>query len=189
MRPGYIRYANNHPDGIIDDKDKIITKNSIPELTYSFGMSCSWKGFTFEAQFQGVGAVYAYLKDNLAYPFNNGAGVTMDWATNSWTPENPGAKLPLLTTATNATQNFIPSTQWLYNCAYLRLKNIQLTYSLPQKIITPLHATALQLYISAQNLWTLSDFKLWDPEITSTRTNLYEYPNLKTFSFGLNLTF
>lgn len=189
LRPGYIRYADNHVDGIIDDKDKIITKNSIPELTYSFGMSCGWKGITLEAQFQGVGSVYAYLKDNLAYPFNNGAGVTMDWATNSWTPQNPGAKLPLLTTATNATQNFIPSTQWLYNCAYLRLKNIQLTYSLPQKLIAPLHATALQLYISAQNLWTLSGFKLWDPEITSTRTNLYEYPNLKTFSFGLNFTF
>ena len=69
------------------------------------------------------------------------------------------------------------------------MKNIQLTYDFPKRLLRPLRIEGLQVYISGQNLWTLSDFDLWDPEITTTRTNLYEYPNLKTISVGLNLSF
>ena len=176
-------------DELIDEEDKIITRNSIPELTYGFGFQLGWNGLSLEAQFQGVGDVYVYLKDNLAVPFNNGAGVTMDWATNSWTTENRSSKLPILTTYTDAPENFIPSTQWLYNCAYLRLKNVQLSYRFPHKVVSRLRLEDLTLYISGQNLLTFSAFDMWDPEITSTRTNLYEYPNLKSYSIGLNITF
>ena len=133
--------------------------------------------------------VYTYPTANLAVPFNNGAGVTWEWATDSWTENSPNAKLPLLTTYTDAPENFIPSTKWLRNASYLRMKNIQLTYDFPKQLLRPLRIEGLQVYISGQNLWTLSDFDLWDPEITTTRTNLYEYPNLKTISVGLNLSF
>lgn len=189
LRPGYIKYKNNFADDKIDDKDKIVVGNTIPEFNYSFGMNLGWKGIALEAQFQGVGEVYVYQKDNLAVPFNNGAGVTREWATDSWTPANPNSRLPLLTTYTDAPENFIPSTKWLRNASYLRMKNIQLTYTFPKKLLRPLHIEALQVYVSGQNLWTISDFDLWDPEISTTRTNLYEYPNLKTVSVGLNLTF
>ncbi|MGN0188460.1 MAG: SusC/RagA family TonB-linked outer membrane protein, partial [Candidatus Cryptobacteroides sp.] len=189
LRPGYVKYVNHTDDDTIDENDKIITKNSIPELTYGFGLQFGWNGISIEAQFQGVGDVYVYLKDNLAVPFNNGAGVTMDWATNSWTPQNPNSPLPLLTTYTDAPENFIPSTQWLYNCAYLRMKNLQLTYKFPQRLLSKIRIEELAIYLSGQNLLTISGFDLWDPEITSTRTNLYEYPNLKTYSIGLNITF
>ena len=57
------------------------------------------------------------------------------------------------------------------------------------RLLKPLRIEALQVYVSGQNLWTISDFDLWDPEITTTRTDLYEYPNLKTVSIGLNLSF
>ena len=174
---------------MIDDKDKIVVGNSIPELTYSFGVHLGWKGLSLEAQFQGVGEVYTYPTANLAVPFNNGAGVTRDWATDSWTENNRNAKLPLLTTYTDAPENFIPSTKWLRNASYLRMKNIQLTYNFPKRLLKPLRIEALQVYVSGQNLWTISDFDLWDPEITTTRTDLYEYPNLKTVSIGLNLSF
>ena len=148
-----------------------------------------WKGLSLEAQFQGVGEVYTYPRANLAVPFNNGAGVTRDWATDSWTESNRHSKLPLLTTYTDAPENFIPSTKWLRNASYLRMKNIQLTYDFPKRLLRPLRIEALQIYVSGQNLWTISDFDLWDPEITTTRTDLYEYPNLKTVSIGLNLSF
>lgn len=189
LRPGYLKYKNNCEDEVIDDKDKIIVGNTIPEWTYSFGLQVGWKGLSLEAQFQGVGDVYTYPTANLAVPFNNGAGVTWEWATDSWTESNPNAKLPLLTTYTDAPENFIPSTKWLRNASYLRMKNIQLTYDFPKRLLRPLRIEGLQVYISGQNLWTLSDFDLWDPEITTTRTNLYEYPNLKTISVGLNLSF
>ena len=189
LRPGYLKYKNNCDDDVIDDKDKIVVGNSIPELTYSFGVHLGWKGLSLEAQFQGVGEVYTYPTANLAVPFNNGAGVTRDWATDSWTENNRNAKLPLLTTYTDAPENFIPSTKWLRNASYLRMKNIQLTYNFPKRLLKPLRIEALQVYVSGQNLWTISDFDLWDPEITTTRTDLYEYPNLKTVSIGLNLSF
>ncbi len=64
---------------MIDDKDKIIVGNTIPEWTYSFGLQVGWKGLSLEAQFQGVGDVYTYPTANLAVPFNNGAGVTWEW--------------------------------------------------------------------------------------------------------------
>ena len=69
------------------------------------------------------------------------------------------------------------------------MKNIQLTYNFPKRLLKPLRIEALQVYVSGQNLWTISDFDLWDPEITTTRTDLYEYPNLKTVSIGLYLSF
>lgn len=189
LRPGYLKYKNNTKDGVIDDKDKIVVGNTIPELTYSFGLQLGYKGFSLEAQFQGVGEVYVYPTANLAVPFNNGAGVTREWATDSWTESNPHARLPLLTTYTDAPENFIPSTKWLHNAAYLRMKNIQLSYAFPKQLLRPLRIEALQVYVSGQNLLTISDFDMWDPEISTTRTNLYEYPNLKTVSVGLNLTF
>ena len=189
LRPGYLKYKNNCDDDVIDDKDKIVVGNSIPEVTYSFGVHMGWKGLSLEAQFQGVGEVYTYPRANLAVPFNNGAGVTRDWATDSWTENNRNSKLPLLTTYTDAPENFIPSTKWLRNASYLRMKNIQLTYNFPKRLLKPLRIEALQVYVSGQNLWTISDFDLWDPEITTTRTDLYEYPNLKTVSIGLNLSF
>lgn len=191
LRPGYIKYVDHNDDGVINDDDKIITKNSIPEFTYSFGISLGWKGITLDAQFQGVGDCYTYLTGNIATPYNNGAGVTRMWATDSWTPGTKDvATLPILTTATDAPMNFVPSTQWLYNCKYLRLKNLQLGYSFPKNLISKIKLSELQLYLSAQNLWTITGFDIYDPEFTSTHTNLYQdYPNLKTYSVGINLSF
>ncbi len=189
VRPGYIKYKDNCPDGVINEKDKVIVGNTIPEITYSFGLQLGWKGLSLEAQFQGIGDVYTYPTANLAVPFNNGAGVTWDWATDSWTESNRNSKLPLLTTYTDAPENFIPSTKWLRNAKYLRMKNIQLTYAFPKRWLEPARIDGLSIYVSGQNLLTFSDFDLWDPEITASRSDLYEYPNLKTVSIGLNLSF
>lgn len=188
LRPGYLKYKNVEEDDVIDDKDKVIVGNTIPEWTYSFGLHFGYKGIFLDANFQGVGKVYVYPTANLAVPFNNGAGVTKDWATESWTEENRNAKYPILTTYTDAPENFVPSTHWLQNAAYLRMKNIQLGYNFPKRWSSFIGLQALQVYVSGQNLLTFSDFDIWDPEITLTRSNLYEYPNLKTISFGINFT-
>ena len=124
-------------------------------------------------------------------PFNNGAGVTREWATDSWTYKTKDvATLPILTTYTDAPMNFQPSTLWLRNCKYLRLKNVQLTYNAPSKLVSKVGLSAVQIYVSCQNLLTFTRFNIWDPEITSTNTDLrYDYPNLKSYSAGINLTF
>jgi len=191
LRPGYVKYVDQNDDGVIDNNDKIITKNSIPEVTYSFGLNFGWKGINLDAQFQGIGDCHIYLTGNLATPFNNGAGVTRDWATDSWTYKTKDvATLPILTTYTDAPMNFQPSTMWLKNCKYLRLKNLQLSYSFPEKLISKIKLSQLQIYVSGQNLLTFTPFDLWDPEVTSTSSQLYfEYPNLRTYSAGINITF
>lgn len=191
LRPGYVKYVDQNGDGVVDNNDKIITKNSIPEITYSFGFNLGYKGLALEAQFQGVGNCYIYLTGNLATPFNNGAGVTREWATDSWTyATKESATLPILTTYTDAPMNFQPSTLWLRNCKYLRLKNLQLSYSIPSFALKRLGVSSLQIYLSCQNLLTITDFNIWDPEITSTNTDLrYDYPNLKSYTAGLNLVF
>lgn len=189
LRPGYIKYANHNGDNYIDDEDKIVTGGTIPDYTYGFGARLGYKNLSLEVQFQGVANVDVYPTANVAMPFNNGAGVTYDWARDSWTPNNPNSSLPLLTTVTDANENFINSTFWLQDASYLRMKNITLTFNLPDQWLKTWGGTRLSLYVSGQNLWTLSNFKMWDPEMTITRGDLYEYPNLKSYSAGLNLTF
>lgn len=189
LRPGYIRYANTNGDNYIDDADKIITGNTIPDYNYGFSARLGYGQFMLDAQFQGVANVDVYPTGNVAFPFNNGAGVTEDWARDSWTPSNPNAALPLLTTYTDAGENFINSTFWLKDASYLRMKNVSLTYNLPSRWLDRAGISKAALYISGQNLLTWSKFKMWDPELTTTKGDLYEYPNLKSYSIGLNLNF
>lgn len=188
LRPGYVKYVNQNDDYLINQDDKIAVGNPIPKYTYAFGFNLGYKNLTLEAQFQGVQDVDVYPTGNIVFPFQNGAGVTMDWATDSWTPNNRDAKYPLLTTYTDAGENFIPSTHWLRDASYLRLKNIQLSYNLPKSITDKLKLSRMMVYVSGQNLLTISDFKLWDPEISSTLNSLSAYPSLKTVSCGINIS-
>lgn len=189
VRPGYINYANQNGDNYIDDADKIVTGSSIPTWTYGFGLQLGYRGLHLDAQFQGVADVDVYPTGNVAFPFNNGANVTYEWARESWTPSNPNAALPLLTTTTDAGENFINSTFWLQDASYLRMKNISLAYDLPSNWLKALGIGKMSVYVSGQNLLTVSKFTMWDPELTTSKGDLYEYPNLKSYSAGLNLNF
>src|SRR5690606_27610605 len=137
----------------------------------------------------GVGKVYTYPQHNISYPYYNGAGVTKEWLTDSWTPENRDARLPILTTSTGNTLNFENSTFWLQNASYLRLKNIQLSYDLPSGVVEKLYMRNLKLFVNGQNLLTFTKMKHWDPEKNLTQDNIFAYPQVKTVTVGLNVTF
>jgi len=187
-KPGDVRYSDLDENGIIDNNDRTVIGNSLPKLTYGFNLGFAYKGFDLSAIFQGVGKVDTYLTGNLAFPYKNGAGVTKDWLTDSWTPENPNASLPRLTTSNGYPLNFQTSSFWIRNASYLRLKNIQLSYKLPSELMNPLHIKGLRVFVNAQNILTFSDFKFSDPERNLTRADLIEYPNVKTITAGINLT-
>ncbi len=189
VKPGYVKYKDQNSDGKINGDDRIITGSSIPRYTFGFTFNVGYKGISLNSFFQGVQGVNLYPTANLATPFNNGAGVTREWLTDSWTPENPNARLPLLTTATGATENFQPSTFFLRDGSYLRLKNIQLKYDLPLKLISKIALSNFSVFVNGENMLTFTKFKDFDPEKNITQDNLYEYPSLKTFSFGINATF
>lgn len=189
-KPGYIKYVDVKKDNIINGDDRVIFDASsiMPKYTFSFGFNVEYKGIALTTQFQGVAGVKVYPVANLAFPFNNGANATWEWATDSWTPQNPNARLPLLTTA--GTSNFTQRSDfWLRSGDYVRLKNLQLSYAFPQSLLDKVKINRLSIYANAENLVTFSKYKDMDPESLLNRTDLYTYPMMKTFSAGLNVTF
>src|SRR5699024_6165869 len=106
-----------------------------------------------------------YLTHNLGVPLYNGAGLTKDQLNNHCTPDNRNAKYPRLFMPKRGTgENYLPSTWWLRDASYLRLKNLSLGYTFPTKLTKTLSIERLKLYINAQNLLTTSKFKEADPE-------------------------
>lgn len=188
-QPGDIIYADINEDSVVDNNDREIAGRSIPLYTYSFNLGMSYHGFDLSAFFQGVADVNTYSIANLSQPFYNGAGITKEWATDSWTTDRPNATLPRLTTERGYPQNFENSTFWLKDASYLRLKNIQIGYTLPKKLFEGTGINELKIFINGQNLLTFSKFKLVDPERVTTLNTIYSYPSVKMYTAGINLTF
>lgn len=190
-KAGYIKYRDVNNDGIINADDRVVIKSSsaLPKYTYGFGLNFGYKGLTLTANFQGVAGIKVYPEGNLTFPFNNGAGATWEWTTDAWTPDNPNARLPIVTTGKSGQDNFKNSDFWLRDGSYLRMKNIQLAYQLPDKWMSRLKITGLSVYINAENYLTFSKFKDYDPETALNVSSLYHYPMLKTLSAGARITF
>lgn len=188
-KAGFLKYKDQNGDNVIDAKDRKIFAGVVPEYTYSFHLGMGYRGFQLNAFFQGVGKVFTYPQHNVSYPYYNGAGVTKEWETDAWTPENPGARLPILTTSTGNTLNFENSTFWLQDASYLRLKNLQLGYTFPSALVQKTALRDLRLFVNAQNLLTFTKMKNWDPEKNLTQDNIFTYPQVKTYSAGINVTF
>jgi TonB-linked SusC/RagA family outer membrane protein len=191
-KAGYLQYKDVNGDGKINGSDRIILNESsvIPKYNYSFGIHAGYKGLSLAAYFQGTGKFLEAPTANLAYPLNNGAGATWEWVTDSWTPDRPNAKLPIVTEANyGSKENYLPSTFWLKNAAYLRLKNVTLTYDLPKRWLDKVKIPKISIFINAENWLTFTKFKEGDPEAIYNASSLYHYPMLKTISFGGNVTF
>lgn len=187
--PGDIRYVDVNGDNRIDNNDREIIGNTIPKYTYSFTFGVDYKGFDFSAFFQGVQGLQNYVNANLGFPYRNGAGVTKEFLTESWTVNNPNAKYPRLTTSNGYPQNFQVSDFWMRDASYLRLKNIQLGYAIPDKITKKLGISRLRAFVNGQNLLTFADFTLGDPERNVANEGIIAYPIAKVVTGGLSVTF
>ena len=189
-KPGFIKYQDTNGDGFITEDDRVISGGVIPEYTYQFSLKFGYKGFEINAFFQGVKNIDTYASLIAAQPFWFGTAVTKEWITDAWTPENRNARLPILTTyESSVNENFRTSDFWLRDASYLRLKNLQINYTLPQKITGKFGISNLKLYVNGQNLLTFSKMKDFDPEKNINGTNFYEYPTVKIYTAGLNVTF
>ena len=190
-KAGYIKYRDVNKDGLINGDDRVIINGStvIPKYTYGFGINLEYKGLELNGFFQGVAGIKLYPTANLAFPFNNGANATWEWVTDAWTPEHKDARLPIVTESTGSKDNFLASDFWLRDGSYLRLKNIQLAYSLPAKWMSKAKINKASVFINAENWITFSKYKDFDPESVVNASTLYHYPMLKTFSGGVNITF
>lgn len=190
VRPGDIKYKDVNGDGKIDVYDKSPiggTKN--PEMVYGFGFTFSWKDLDISALFQGVGKTWNILSGNIIPASNK--GTTYNIFTNytdRWTEDNPSQNVfyPRLDYGVNA-NNSQASTWWLKDMSFLRLKNIEIGYSLPKKFAERSFISSARVYLRGTNLLTFSKFKLWDPELASNTGAAY--PVMKSISAGLEFKF
>ena len=188
--PGDIKYKDVNEDGTIDVEDMRVKGRSVPRFTYGFNLNADFKRFDLGAIFQGVNGVDIYPASNVAWPLFNGAGITRDQFANSWTQDNVDAKYPRLSLYKRGTQiNARNSTFWLQDASYLRLKNLQLGYTLNPEKIKRYSMSKIRVYVNAQNLLTISKYKLSDPEKDVLSENIGDYPNAKVFTIGCNVVF
>lgn len=180
VKPGDIKYKDLNGDGKIDNNDMMQIGNpNIPQVTYGFGSSIQYKKFDFGIFFQGITKV-SLMMSNI-HPFSASESVIFDWISKErWTESNPNpqALYPrLISKAEAGFNNYQPSTYWIRNGAFIRLKNAEIGYTYKKA----------RLYLSGQNLLTFSSFKYWDPE--QGGGNGLGYPPSRILNAGVQLNF
>ncbi|MBT34272.1 MAG: SusC/RagA family TonB-linked outer membrane protein [Thalassobius sp.] len=171
-------------DGILNTSDRIREdRTNIPQLQYGFNFGLEYHGFDFSALFQGQAKVSQYLR----YTFNNGNNALAYFLENAWTEDNPDAALPAFNRGTASNQL---NTLWLRDVSFLRLKNIELGYTLPTSVVSKVGFQNVRVYVNGYNLLTFDGLKkdgLTDPE--SVNIEGWQFPHTKSVNFGFNLTF
>ena len=208
--PGDVKYKDLDGDGKItygrntveDHGDLKVIGNALPNFEYSFNLGCSYKGFDFNAFFQGVGKRDLWVGGAVAIP-GGGSGF-MDAAfahqMDYWTPSNTNAFYPRpadMSWVANG-RNFLTQTRYLSNMAYLRCKNLTVGYTLPDIVMKKIALQSIRIYFSAENLFEFDHTKLpVDPETTQYKAGYGDsswsfgrsYPYMRTISFGVQAVF
>jgi hypothetical protein len=190
VKPGDVKYKDQNDDGIIDDNDiKAFGKPNNPSLIYSLDAGIEFKGFDLSIFFQGVtGRTISLLSRNQIVPFLGDNQKPTEWVKeNYWTSERGNhAGFPRLTTESNA-NNYRASTLWLRDGSYLKIRNIELGYTLSDFVTHKLGIKALRLYVNAANPFTFS--KINEIDVDPEVNNPYVYPQMKSYNLGLTLNF
>ena len=185
---GDIKYRDVNGDGVINGDDVVpIGLPTTPEVIYGFGFSMGYKSFDLSAFFQGLARESFFIDPKSTAPFVNNAQLLQVYADNHWSEENQDmyALWPRLST-TDISNNQQASTWWMRDGSFMRLKSLEMGYSLPERWIKPLKVENFRIYFSGLNLLTFSSFKLWDPEQAG---NGFAYPIQKVFNLGVNINF
>lgn len=186
--PGDIRFKDQNGDGIIDkDNDRVALGNPSPDFMYSFNLGAKYKGFDFTAFFQGVAGGRGRSMGELVSPFFNGYN-SAGWMIKRWTPDAPNNTYQRV--YIDNQRATIKSEYYVEDMSYLRLKNVELGYTFPVVWMNKIGMTGARVFVSGQNLLTITAYKGFDPERAGVKSsNIYDYPLVKTFTFGINLTF
>lgn len=192
VRPGDIKYLDMNGDGKITNMDMGYIGGTIdPQIVYGFGGNVDWKGIDFGIFFQGSGKTYRIIGGSDYFIPGSGQGVLGNVYANyndRWTEQNPSQNVfwPRLSETTNPHNN-VPSTWWKKNMSYLRLKTIEIGYTLPQSALKKMHAKNFRISLSGNNIACFSGFKLWDPELGSN--DGLRYPQMRSVMAGLEIGF
>lgn len=185
---GDIKYVDVNEDGKIDDSDMVpIGFPTVPEIVYGFGASLGYKNVDFSFFFQGSGRSSFFIDPTTISPFVKERNALQIIADNHWSDENPDPNAFWPRMSVNAvTNNEKASTWWLRDGSFLRLKSVELGYSLPEKLLRKMNIEKARFYASGTNLLVFSKFKLWDPEMGGKGLG---YPPQRIINVGLNFNF
>ena len=198
IAPGDVKFKDNNNNGVIDADDRAHVGSAIPTFTMGLNLAFQWKNLDISAFFQGAFGQKIYnqiLTD--CEGFYRGFNVTQRYYDNRWTPENPSNTYPRASWNAKSNNDRI-STRFLEDGSYMRLKNLQIGYTIPSRKFK--EACTMRLYLSGTNLFTLTRYSGLDPEMTVSANSTSEgdrangidwgtYPVCRTFTFGVNLTF
>ena len=190
IRPGDIKYLDVNGDGVVNSDDRVhLGFPTIPEITYGFGLSTGWRNFDASFFMRGQARVSFFIDPGAGgiAPLVGQRNILQVIADDHWSPNNPvsHAFWPRLTTTHNE-NNSQYSTWWLRSGSLLRMQTMEFGYTLPRSLFGELPVETARIYLSGQNLFTLSSFDLWDPELGRSGFN---YPLQRVYSIGLHMTF
>lgn len=200
IQPGDVKFKDVNKDGKIDQNDRVFSGSAIPKITYGFTGSVTYKDFDLSFFFQGVQGNKIYNQINTDIEgFYRAFNITERTATESWHGEGTSNTQPRLSWS-GAQNNKITSTRFLEDGSYLRLKNVQIGYNLPSKLVTRMKVSGARIYVSGQNLLTFTNYTGLDPEIATSANAAGEgakaagidwgtYPSARILTVGVNVNF
>lgn len=205
VQPGDVKYVDQNNDGVIDEKDRVVLGNAFPRYTFGFTYNVAWRGFDLNVMLQGVGKRSQYLRGELMEPFHSNYSYCIyERQLDFWTPTNPDARWPRLVApgSSSSTNNWgmAGSDIYLLNAAYLRVKNVQLGYTIPKTWTQKFGVDKLRVSINVENPLTFAKNSFIDPESSEFGSDMggisgigansgRNYPTLSYYGFGLDIEF
>lgn len=190
-KPGDIAFQDVNNDGKINSDDRVFLGQAVPHYRYGFSLNLEYKNFDFSMLLQGVMSNLARVTGGAQVPFfYNGDGNILTSQLDYWTPDNPGARYPLLRTDQSVNNSQL-SSWWLFKASYLRFKNVQVGYTIPSKIAKKAGLSTARIFVAGDNLFVLTSKnfpKVLDPEIANFSDGS-SYPQVRNISLGLNIGF
>jgi TonB-linked SusC/RagA family outer membrane protein len=188
--PGDLRYADisgpdGIPDGIVDAEDRTIIGNPHPEFLFNFNGSIDFNNFDLNFNFQGVSGVDRLLMGNGNLPINDNRSNVLSYWIDRWTPENPSINLPRI----GGQNNDEVSSFYIQDASYLRLKNIEIGYTISNEATEKIDISKLRIFVGAQNLITYTGLEHFDPERANGSQSNRSVPLYKTITMGINVKF
>ena len=178
---GDLMYKDVNGDKVVNTDDRVILGSSFPKWNFGLNLSASYKGFDVSALLQGAADVKAMTPSTVAYAFYNG-GKVAEKHLDRWSEKNPNGSMPRLSMSNSSNKQ--TSSFWVTDASYVKMRNLQVGYSINQNLLKKYNISRLRVYCSIDNLFTITGFEGTDPEATGN-----VHPLTRSYSFGLNLSF